>query len=408
MANTILTPTIIAKEALLQLENNLVMGEMVYRDYESEFGASKIGDTVTLRRPVQFQATDGPTINLQDVQEGSLTLKISQHKTVGFSFPSKDLTLTIEKFSERYVTPAMIQIANAVDVALMGLYSDLNNWVGTPGQTINSYNDWSLAPLRLDNNAVPMDRRMGVLTPTDWHATASSLTGVYVQELAKAAITRAKLPDLGGIDVYKTQNIVAHTFGTFTATGVVNGANQVSTYASVKDTMIQGLITNGWTSGGTSLAKGDTFTIANVFAVNPVTKATQDFLQQFVVTAAISDTLGSMTPLIYPAIITSGPYQTVDSAPANGAALTMLGASNTKYRQNMAFHKNCFALAVVPFAEASPGSGVAQSTERNNGLAATFTRFYDGTNFREVYRFDCLFGVKTIDPRLGVRVSGSA
>ena len=54
MANTIITPSIIAKVGLAQLENNLVMGKKVYRDYSREF--VKVGDTISVRRPVKFTA----------------------------------------------------------------------------------------------------------------------------------------------------------------------------------------------------------------------------------------------------------------------------------------------------------------------------------------------------------------
>jgi len=36
-SNTLLTPTIIAKEALMQLTNNLGMAQHVYRAYKNEF-----------------------------------------------------------------------------------------------------------------------------------------------------------------------------------------------------------------------------------------------------------------------------------------------------------------------------------------------------------------------------------
>ena len=49
MPNTILTPNVIANEALMVLKNNLVMANLVHRDYENEF--VKVGDTVTARRP---------------------------------------------------------------------------------------------------------------------------------------------------------------------------------------------------------------------------------------------------------------------------------------------------------------------------------------------------------------------
>lgn len=45
MPNTIITPTIVAKEALMRLKNNLVLGNLVYRGYSEEF-AKGTGDTV--------------------------------------------------------------------------------------------------------------------------------------------------------------------------------------------------------------------------------------------------------------------------------------------------------------------------------------------------------------------------
>ena len=61
MASTLLTPSIIAKEGLMQLDNNLVAAKMVYRAYESEFGETKIGDTLTIRRPVKYAVRTAPS-----------------------------------------------------------------------------------------------------------------------------------------------------------------------------------------------------------------------------------------------------------------------------------------------------------------------------------------------------------
>lgn len=82
MANSILTPSIIAKEALMQLENNLVMGSQVHREYKKEF--VKIGDTVSIRRPVKFYTADGATRVNQDVEEGNTSITINQRKHVSW------------------------------------------------------------------------------------------------------------------------------------------------------------------------------------------------------------------------------------------------------------------------------------------------------------------------------------
>jgi hypothetical protein len=410
MANALLTPTVIAKRALMNLDNELVMGNLVYRDYESEFGPTKIGDTVTIRRPIDFSVTDGATLNLQDITEGSLTMQISNRKHVGFSFPDTDLTLTIDEFDRRYIKPASIQLANNVDAALYALYSSVNNWGGTAGQTINSHADFLKGVERLDVLAVPTDMRKAVLSPADYHGLAGNFSALFINGVAKDALTTGVLPNIGGVDVYMAQNVKAHTVGAHGGTPLVDGASQNVTYESVKTTMTQSLITDGWTVDS-GLKAGDVFTIANVFDVNPVTKATLPHLKQFTlvsdVTTANPDTADT-TLTIYPAIIASGPYQNVSAAPANNAAITYVGTAGSNYAQNMVFHKNAFALAMVPILQAPQGSGVMQSTVRHKGLSLQYSAQYDITNARMVYRFDILYGVKAIDPRLAVRLSGTA
>lgn len=406
MADTILTPTVIAKEALVQLDNALVMGNQVYRDYETEFTEQKIGSSVTIRKPVQFSVTDGATLSLQDTEEGSLTLSVDKRKHVGFDFPTVDLTLKIDSFSERYIKPAMIQLANQVDRDLLALYKQVPSWVGVPGNTIDAFSDWSVGLQRLDEFAVPNDgNRMGIVTPTDWYGLANSFTGSYVERIAAGAIEKARLPMLGGSDVYMGQNVATHTVGTKAGTPLINGANQNVTYASSLTTNTQSLITDGWTASSAILKEGDVFTIANVNAVNPVTKATLNFARQFRVVSDISaDGSGNATLTISPAIITSGPYQTVDAAPADNAAITVVGTASTNYRQNMLFHKNAFALCMVPLKEPANAKTSRQSYK---GLSVRYVTDYDITNDREIYRFDILYGVKAIDDRLATRISGT-
>ena len=63
MANTTLTADIIAKEAVMILENQCVMGSLVYRGYEEEFSNSvngyKKGETISIKKPTDFTVRDG-------------------------------------------------------------------------------------------------------------------------------------------------------------------------------------------------------------------------------------------------------------------------------------------------------------------------------------------------------------
>lgn len=410
MANSLITPTIIAKRALMNLDNELVMGNLVYRDYESEFGPTKIGDTVTIRRPNDFTVTDGATLNLQDNTEGSLTLQISKRKHIGFTFSDTDLSMTVDDFDKRYIKPAAIQLANQIDTDLHALYKDVNNWAGTAGQTINSHADFLKGVERLDTLAVPLGDRAAVLSPADHHGLAGNFSALYINGVAGDALKMGKLPSIGGVDVYMTQNVRTHTVGAHGGTPLTRGASQGVAYSSVKTTMTQTFLTDGWTTN-VGLKQGDVFTINDVYDVNPITKATLPHLKMFTLTADVTTNVSAAsatTLTIYPALITTGPYQNVSADNGNDKTITYIGTASTGYAQNMIFHRNAFALAMVPIAQAPSGAGVSQSTERYKGLSLQWSAQYDITNARMVYRLDAMYGVKAIDPRLATRLSGTS
>jgi len=412
MANAVLTADVIAKEALVILDNELVMGDKVHRDLEQEFSQTvnghKVGDTVTVRRPTDFTVRDGAVASNQDVVEGSTSITVNKQKGVDFKFTSADLALEIGQLSERVIKPAMVQLANQVDSDIMALYKDVPSWVGTPGQTINSYIDFSKGPERLDELAVPTSDRCAALSPADHWGLLGNQTGLFIQNEARGAYREGSLGKIGGVDTYMTQNTPTHTVGALGGTPLVNGASQTSTYNSVKTTMTQTLNIDGASASVTGWAKaGDVFTIAGVFAVNPVTKATLPFLRQFTVTADADSSGGGAVALsIYPAIITTGAFKNCSAAPADNAAITVVGTAGTDYRQNMIFHKNAFALAMVPLP--MPSGAVGGARESYKGLSVRVQPYYDGTNDVSNWRLDILYGTKAIDPRLATRLSGTA
>ena len=410
--NTVLTSSIIAETAVKILDNETVMANLVYRGYEKEFDNNvngyKPGATVSIRKPTQFTVRDGAVASSQDVVEGTTSITVNKQKGVDFEFTSSDLTLKIGELADRVIKPAMVQLANQVDQDIMALYKDIPNWVGTPGQVVNSFADFAKAPERLDLGAVPTDMRSAVLSPTDQWGMLGSQTALYMQDAAKDAYRKAKLGVIGGVDTYSTQNVPTHTVGPLGGTPLIKGADQATTYALTKDTGTQTLETDGWTASAAARVKaGDVFTIAGVYDVNPVTKATLPHLKQFtVVSDASSDASGNASLTIAPAIIASGAFQNVSAGPADNAALTFLGTASTGYAQNLVFHKNAFALAMVPLV--APPGAVDVARKSYNGLSVRVIPFYDGVNDVSKWRLDILYGVKTIDPRLATRLSGTA
>jgi len=417
VANAILTPTIILKEMLHRFENNLRMASLVYRGVEDAFNQNvngyKPGSSVTISRPVQYTVRTGATAAIQDITEGSTTVSVDNQIGIDFKFSSSDLTLSISDFSRKYIEPAAIRLANQVDTDLLALYKEVPNIAGTAGQTVNSFSDFAKGPERLDLCAVPEEMRMAALSPTDAWALLGNLSGLYINDTAKSALERAKLPPMGNVDLYSMQNVQTHTVGTYGGSPLVNGASQVYEYSTVKTTMQGSLITDGWTANTTTLAVGDVFTIAGVYDVNPVTKATLPHLKNFVVTTATTtDGSGNSTIAYKPAIISattgaSAAYRNVSAAPADNAVISVIsGSSATGYAQNLVFHKNAFALTMVPM-EKPAGAVDAQRIDAN-GLSLRMIPYYDGTNDVSSWRLDGLYGKKALNPELATRLYGSA
>lgn len=403
MANALLTPSVIAKEALMQLENTLIMGNNVHKEYKDEF--VKVGSTVSIRKPVKFVTTDGATLTKQDVEEGNTSIVVNSRKHVGWEFATGDLTLTIEDYSKRYIQPAMIALAQDVESSLTGLYADVFNFAGTPGTVPNTFAHLGLAGRILDDNAVPEGRK-GIFNPEATWSLADGLKAVFVQGKAKTALEEARMGYYARMDTYMGQSIKVHTVGVATGTPLVNGADQDTTYALSKTTNSQSLITDGWTADTAGiLTEGDVFTIAGVYAVNPNTKASTGALQTFVVntTVASGATTGPATLDISPAIIATGAYQNVTAVPANDAVITVKGTGGTGYAQNLCYHPNAFALVTCPLA--MPDGVSFKARESHNGLSVRVVKDYDIANDTDIIRLDILYGVKTIYPELACRLT---
>jgi len=417
MSNTTLTADIIAKEAVAILDNECLMAGLVHRGYEDEFSKKvngyTVGEVVSIRRPTDFTVRDGATAVIQDVVEGKTTFTVDKQKGVDFKFTSQDLTLQIGDLSERVIKPAMIQLANQIDRDVMALYKYVPNHVTIPSGGIDSFADFALAAKRMDLLAIPDDNRSAVLTPTDHWALLGSQTALYMQDVAKGAYRNAKVGMIGGIDTYMSRNYPSHTTGARTGTDLVDQAlvDGTHTWATYKDATTVTLHIDGAASETAGYWKaGDTFTISDVYDVNPVTKAQLPHLKMFTMmadgtTAATNE--GDAT--IWPPLILSGAQQTcylASGTEINDNTVTYQGVASTAYDQNLFFHKNAFGLVMVPMVAPPGATDVGRRTYK--GLSVRVIPYYDGTNDVSNWRLDVLYGTKVIDPRLAVRASLAA
>ena len=208
MANTILTPDIIAREALMVLRNNAVMAKLVHRDYSNEF-VGGVGDTITIRKPATFVANEfSGNIQVQDATESSVAVKMDKHLDVSFAVTSKQMALDIKDFSAQLLVPAMQAFADKIDKYLIALESEATNRHPHASGVIAPA-DLIAARKFLTENAAPMTERRFVVGATAEADLLGNELFVSAEKVGDAgtALREASLGRKFGMDIYVDQNI---------------------------------------------------------------------------------------------------------------------------------------------------------------------------------------------------------
>ncbi len=394
MDNSLLTPSLITQETLLLLENNLVAAGKVNRQFENQFVS--IGDTITVRKPNRFTVSDGPGLVIQNISEPSTSITISNQKHIGFLFSSRELTLVIEEFSERYLKPIAAALANKIDFDILTLYQQVQNEVGTPGTVPNAFSFLAAVGQRMDENAVPQDGRVLILnSAANWGLATALSSGVYVRSVAEPAF-KGFLAALANMEIYLDQNIQIQTTGTLGGTGRTSSAGQTGS----------SIATTNWTASVTGLLNaGDVITFAAVNNINPQSYQSTGALANFVVTASVnSDAGGNATIPIYPAITTTGAYQNVSASPANNATVSVIsGTTGQALAKNIAFVRDAFGLVTVP--KILPDGVDFKARETYKNISMRIVRAFDINNDVMPTRVDVLYGVSAFYPELAVRLT---
>lgn len=404
-ANATVTPQEVANEALRLLINNTVMTKYVNRQYDKEWEGKdyKIGDSVTIKDVPRYEVKTGAPLQVQDRKQNSLTLTLDSQAGVHTRFTSKELTLDLEAYSEAAdLESKMSEIAAHIDDDMFSLYKDVYNCVGTPGTTPSTLaNGPLLVKRRMFDEAVPSGNRYLVFNGAAEAAFLNSFTPNFNQPESREIQNEGTLQRLAGFSLAAAQGINLHTVGTWDtgSTGVLNG--NVSTGAT-------SIVTDGWANSTAILKQGDVFTIAAVYSVNPKTRRSTGVLKQFVATADVTSSgAGAATITVNQAIY--GPenvqQQTVSALPLDGAAITVVGTEATQYTQNLAFHRDAFTIAFAPLI-LPPNVMAARASAF--GFSVRTLWQYDKDSDTMVHRIDVLYGKKTLDPRLAVRLVGEA
>ncbi|MCD1644155.1 P22 phage major capsid protein family protein [Aurantimonas coralicida] len=400
MANQLLTPTAVTREALRILHQKLNFIGNVNRTYDDSFAkdGAKIGDSLKIRLPNQYSVRTGATLSTQDTTETSVTLQVATQKGVDLNFTSTDLTMSLDSFSDRILKPAMsVLAANIESDMLQNVYKDVYQQANNVGSAITFKKVLDARKLLVDS-LTPPDMNM-LLNTQDNIDLVDALKGLFndQSEVAKQYRT-GMVGRTAGFDFWENTMMPSHTVGAHGGTPLVNGASQ--TGAS--------LATDGWTNSTTGVLKeGDVFTIAGVFRVHPETKVSTGALQQFVVTADADSgaTTGPATLSISPSIVVTGARQNVTASPADNAAITVVGTASTAHDISLAFHKDAFAFATADLV--MPKGVDFSSRQVLDGVSMRIVRAYDINNDKFPCRLDVLYGYKTLRAEMAARVANN-
>jgi hypothetical protein len=399
MANTILTPTAVTREALRILHQKLNFIGKLNRQYDDQYAkdGAKIGTDLKIRLPNQYEVRTGATLSTQDTAEQSTTLTVATQKGVDLNFTSVDLTMSLDDFSERVLDPAMSVLAANIEYDAMSMYKDVYQEVSDVGAAITK-TDILHGARKLTDSLTPTGARCLNLNTTDNADLVDALTGLFnpnanISKQFREGMVANQF--LGYKEVYENTLWPTHVTGTDDGTGdyLVDGASQTGATLTVD-------------TGAGTFKKGDVIFITGVNSVHPETKQDTGRLQQFVVTADVGTSATSIP--ISPEIVVSGARQNVSGSPADNAPVLKRESDETTaignaadYKVSLGFHKDAFAFATADLV--MPTGVDFSAREVMDGISMRIVRDYDINNDKFPCRLDVLYGYKTIRPELAVR-----
>lgn len=438
MPNNFVTNGPLVLEAFaIELYNELQLAPNVYRKLEDKFemerpaGEAKFGTMLTMKKPKRYRAADGPSFVPQDISEQTFNVNIDTWKHVGLELSVFEGTFkTSEELMDKaggILRPAILTLADQIDLALANQVLNLFQVTGTPGVTPGDTSQSAMTTAQTQRDVVKANAilaqqgvpekmtRKGFYEPFAAGYIPVALSSLFVKE-AQEAVTHGKLGHILGIDLYKSVNFPYQTAGTAITSGTpvanptitglydtsatVNGANQTGNVISI----------TGGTNGQTlnvgdvitfGLAQNQTAYGVNQYPTNVVNgQVFKNRQMMYTVVNKVTLTSGAVNVTISPPIITEGAYQNCDSAPATGAHV--LGW--TSHQTNMVIVPETLALVCVPLRKLNGAVYCERFTYKEFSLMLTVGA--DVKEMNDLARVDVIFGTAPMYPETGCRHMG--
>jgi len=450
-------PELWAQEGLAILEENMVMANLVHRDFENE--VAKFGDVVNTRKPGEFKIrrkTDGTTLTQQDATATNVPVALDQWFYSSFVIRDGEGSKSFQELTDIYLRPAMQTIARGVDRALLGR---VHAFLGTPssrvgklgGLSASTAKDYVLeAREKLNVSKAPLDGRRLVMAPTS--ETAMLKTDIFLKANERGdggtALESATLGRILGFDTFMCQNVNCPLSGADTdATLIITNALAAGSNGSQACSGLTGAVATGEFLVVTGTVQ-PTYIAAHSETSGNTTAVTLNEVNKY-------GTLASAATVRYKACAANGSYAagyskgivvdgyTSGKAPQVGQLLAFgTGSSRRTYTViesedagttctvyldrplevavadndpafpgpygalNLAFHQDALALVTRPLALPDTRMGVMAAVVPHNGIGMRVLMQYDINVGGTIVNCDILAGVAVLDSGLLVPVLG--
>jgi hypothetical protein len=205
-------PTIWAQSALDVLRANIILAKRVARDYKFNDEQTQ-GKTINIPYPGKFTAqkksANTPANTQVPVGGTTYPVVLSEHSYVDFIVEDVAEAQANAPLMQRYIKPAIIAIAEALEVDLFTLHSSFTHSMGTSGTDLTK-NSIIAARQQLNTLKNPTTDRTMVISDKDEAALLGDATLAYFFANAQTeAVKEGSIGHLYGFDIFSSQVVPA-------------------------------------------------------------------------------------------------------------------------------------------------------------------------------------------------------
>ena len=355
---------------------------------------------LTVNRPVPYISTSSTgrdvSSDYKDVTGLVVPTSLTESDIHNVPWKMNAVELNDPSRREEKARSAARQLSSKIDTICATAIANRGTQVVTSSSALDTYEELSVAESMLLEQGwdAGMERKL-VVNPR----AAAKLTGAIAGKSdfsgrTLQAYERSYLTPVAGFDTMRG-SILPTLTGSASSSVTVNGASQVITPAVNADNRTQTLTV----SSSHGMVAGDCFTLAGVYAVNMQTKQSTGQLRTFRVVSVSTNDL-TITPAIIPADGASQiqkEYANVTTAPANGAAVTLLNTTTTM--TNVFWLYDCVELIHGRLAldDLSSDMPVMQETT-DSGIEIVFAKQSNIDDLVTKYRFSVWAACNVIEP----------